>query len=115
MNAPTPSIQRFADTYLSSVDDLHVLIACVENADRWWSATAMADILRIPLATARASLDHLTRRNLLDIHISGDVRYRFRPGTHDLERQAHSFVEAYRRNPLQIAQSMGIQGLRPKA
>ena len=115
MDASLPRMPRFAETHLSSLDDLHVLISCIDNADRWWSATGMAATLRIPEATARASLDRLAGRNLLDIHISGDVRYRFRPGTRDLERQVHSFVDAYRRNRLRIEQLIEAQSLRPKA
>ena len=113
MDSVPRSVARFADTYLSSFEDLQVLVSCVDDADRWYDAATIARRLGISRTTARASLDDLARRNLLDIRISGDLRYRFRPGTHELEKQARAFVDAYRKNPWQVAQLIG--GLRPKA
>ena len=109
MEALSPVIVHFAATYLPSLDDLEVLILCVEGREHWYDASAVSRKLGIPRGTARATLDHLARCNLLDIRITGDVRYRFRPGTSDLEAQAVTVVETYRRNPLQVLESIGAR------
>src|SRR5262245_25775061 len=100
----SPDIVRFATTNLPSVDELRVLVLFVEGRDRWYNADAIARTLRISASVAQAALDPLARRNLLDIRLTDDVRYRFRPGTSVLESQATAVVATYRRNPQQILQ-----------
>ena len=100
------ALARFASTYLASLADLKVLALCVEERDRWHDAPAIARTLRMPRGAARTALDHLARSNLLDIRITGDVRYRFRPGTSELESQALALVDAYRRNPTQATEAI---------
>ena len=47
-------------------------------------------------------MDHLAAHNLLDIRITADVRYRFRPGTEDLQTAAREFADQYRTRPLPL-------------
>ena len=101
------ALTHFAADHLASPDDLKVLALCVEGRDRWHDAAAIAKTLRISRGAARAALDHLARKNLLDIRITGDVRYRFRPGRSELESQALALVDAYRRNPRQATAAIG--------
>ena len=100
------TLARFAATHLASLEELKVLALCVEERDRWHDASAIARTLRIPRGAARAALDHLARNNLLDIRITGDLRYRFRPGTSELELQALALVDAYHRNPGQATEAI---------
>jgi hypothetical protein len=53
---------------------------------------------------ARATLERFAQQNLLDIRISDDVRYRFQPGTDQLETAASAFAAAYRRDPALVVQ-----------
>ena len=49
------------------------------------------------------------------MRITGDLRYRFRPGTADLETKARAFVEAYRKRPSQVVRLIEKdQGQRPE-
>ena len=107
MDGVDPAVARFVDTHLDSLDDLQVLIACCDDAERWWDARAIARMLAISDAAARTSLDRLARGNLLDIRITGDVRYRFRPGTAALEADASALAHAYRSNPMRIVRLVG--------
>lgn len=102
MDTLPPEVARFAAAILPSIDQLQVLVLFVEGRDRWYDAARIAKLLSIPLDAARAALDHLARHNLLDIRVTGDVRYRFRPGRADLETQATALVEMYRRHPQEI-------------
>jgi len=114
MEPPAPGTARFAETYLPSLEDLHVLALCVEQRERWHDAAAVARALGIPRRAARGALDHLACSNLLDIRITGEVRYRFRPVTPELEAQAEAFVAAYRRSPLEILELIGGAGQRAR-
>jgi DNA-binding IclR family transcriptional regulator len=102
---PQP-LAQFASTHLASLEDLKVLALCVAERDRWHDAPEIARTLRLPRGAARSALDRLARNNLLDIRITGDVRYRFRPGTWELEAQALALVDAYRRNPTQASEAI---------
>jgi len=107
MNALPVPLARFAAAHLGSLEDLRVLALCVEQRDRWHDAPAIARTLGMARGAARAALDHLARNNLLDIRITADMRYRFRPGTSELESQALALVDAYRRNPVQASDAIG--------
>ena len=96
MNMP---LARFAVTHLGSLEDLKVLALCVEQRDHWHDAPGIARTLGIARGAARNALEHLARNNLLDVRITGDLRYRFRPGTSELESQALALVDEYLRNP----------------
>lgn len=102
MQSLPPDLVRFAETYVPSLEDLRVLVLFVEGRDRWFDASGIARTLSISRTTAGSVLDHLARHNLLDIRVTGDVRYRFRPGTPDLETQATALVHSYRRNPMKV-------------
>ena len=109
MEPLAPGTARFAEAYLPSLEELQVLTLCVEQRERWHDAAAVANALGIPRRAARGALDHLASGNLLDIRITGEVRYRFRPGTSELEAQAEAFVAAYRRSPFEILQLIGTK------
>ena len=102
MDTLPPEVARFATAILPSIEQLRVLVLFVEGRDRWYDAARIATLLSISVGASRAALDHLARHNLLDIRVTGDVRYRFRPGTPDLEVQATALVDTYRRNPQQV-------------
>ena len=107
MNALPVPLARFAATHLGSLEDLKVLALWVVYGERCHAARASARTLGWRRGPARAALDHLARNNLLDIRITGDLRYRFRPGTSELESQALALVDAYRRNPSQASDAIG--------
>lgn len=100
-------LTHFAASFLKSPEHLQVLALCVSERDRWHDASAIARALDMSRRDARQALDHLACNNLLDIRITGDIRYRFRPGTSDLEARAVEFVEAYRRNPVPWLEIVG--------
>ena len=104
MGAPeVPAVVRaFVATHLRSLEELQMLVLLIQSDDRWWDADTASRELLVPLRTARNVLDRLASQNLLDIRITGDVRYQFRPGTEDLRAAAIACSEAYRANPLAV-------------
>ena len=104
MSTVPPESAEFVARHLRSLEDLQVLMTCIEGRDRWWDAAAVARELGISATAARHALDHLARGNLLDIRITGDVRYQFNPGTAELHGAALAFATAYRANPVPLVQ-----------
>jgi hypothetical protein len=96
------TVVSFLDTHVPSIEALQVLMACIDGKDRWWDAGGMARETGISVATARQALDTLARRNLLDIKITGDVRYRFAPGQPAVREAALACATAYRTQPLAV-------------
>jgi hypothetical protein len=54
--------------------------------------------------STRHILDRFVARNLLDVRISDDVRYRFSPGPAGLREATDAFVEAFQRAPALVMQ-----------
>jgi hypothetical protein len=104
MGAPEvpPLVRAFVAAHLRSLEELQLLVLLVQSEDRWWDADSASRELLVPLRAARIALDRLASRNLLDIRITGDVRYQFRPGTDDLRMAAIACCDAYRANPLAV-------------
>jgi hypothetical protein len=100
-SVPAP-VEQFTRTYLRSVEGLLVFVTCLDHRERWWDAATMAREVRITESAAHKTLERLARANLLDIRVTGAVRYQFKPGTPDLESQAGMFAAAYRRHPVPI-------------
>jgi hypothetical protein len=92
-------VLEFVADHLRSLEELQLLMAVIHAPDRWWDAQTAARELVMPAKTARRALDHLAAGNLLDIRITGDVRYRFRPGTEALLEAANACVTAYASDP----------------
>jgi hypothetical protein len=101
-----PLVLTFLRDHVGNLEQFHLLIRIAQEAGRWWDAPAVARDLGLTPRDAGAALDHLARHNLLDIRITGDVRYQFRPGTDELNTAVQAVVEAYRRKPVQILEQV---------
>ena len=113
MTALSPDVVEFAAAHLHTVHDLQILVMCTDHPERWWDAVAVARHLRITRSGARRALDRLARANLLDIRITGDVRYQFKPGSSTLEQAALACAAAYRVAPAEVAEL--VSGVRRHA
>lgn len=101
--AVPPSVRAFVVSHARSLDELELLMAIIQDTDRWWDAATAARETGMPVATAGHALDYFATHNLLDIRITGDVRYRFLPGTPELQQAALETAEIYRSRPLDLA------------
>jgi hypothetical protein len=96
------AVRAFAVEHIDSPDEIDVLAAVVDFADRWWDAEMIRKQCGMTTDRARAILDRLAAHNLLDIRVTGAVRYQFRPAAPELESAARVFVDAYRRDPVSV-------------
>src|SRR4051812_42435691 len=99
-----PAVAAFIAEYIGSIEELELLMLLVLSSGRWWDAGSTSRELGLDVRRARGGLDALTSRNLLDIRVTEDVRYQFRPGTPDLEASALALADAFRRNPAAVVQ-----------
>lgn len=99
---PSAALQTFLRDNISSLDQLDLLTLMTKMPDRWWDAASAGQALTIGTVPARAALEALASRNLLEISLTTDVRYRFQPGTAELLELCGALVDTYRTNPLAI-------------
>jgi hypothetical protein len=97
-----PAVVAFITDHVRSLDELQLLMAIIQSGARWWDVTAAAREFGMPTSDARASLDRFASHNLLDIRITDDVRYQFRPGTDELRDAARAASDAYRKHPIAV-------------
>src|SRR5688572_12381120 len=110
----TPGLTRFIDEHVDTLEKLELLMLLLESPDRWWDAAIAAQTLRTTVGAARQMLERFAAQNLLEIRVTGDVRYRYQPGDGQLAELAREFAHAYRVNRLGVVRLVteGRQPLR---
>jgi hypothetical protein len=98
------AVVRFIASHIGSLEELHVLITCIRGRERWWDAATIASELAMTETAALRALEEIARHNLLDVRISGEVRYQFSPGSHDVEEAALALADVYLAQPLAVTQ-----------
>ena len=106
MDALAPEVMTFLLANVRSLEDLHVLMSCIDAPGRWWDSAGMARETGLSVTGARHALDHFVRRHLLDIRVTGDVRYSFSPADGQLREAALACAAAYRSRPLAVLKSL---------
>src|SRR5687768_11462910 len=97
MTSPLPhGVRRLLGDHIRSLTELRLLVALVDEPERWWDADSVANALQVSRRAAQLMLEHFARGNLLEVRLTGDVRYRFHPGTEALRQDALAGVSAYR-------------------
>jgi len=99
-------ITAFITTHVRSVEALQVLMLLVQSPERWWDPTAVRLETGLAPGAAARILQQLASANLLDIKVTGDVRYQFAPGTPELRATALTVCELYRRTPLVVVSAL---------
>jgi hypothetical protein len=97
---------QFMAKHIASLEELELLAAMVDTPFRWWDAPALSRELGIPRAVAGTLLERFAAANLLDIRVTEDVRYQFRPGTRELHDGAVALAGAYRKRPAALIQHL---------
>jgi hypothetical protein len=98
----SPGVMRFIAEHVDTLEKLELLKLMTDSEGRWWDAASAAEALGMTTGAARQLLERFAAQNLLEIRVTGDVRYRFQPGDPRLEASAREFANAYRTNRLGI-------------
>jgi hypothetical protein len=83
------------------------MMALVDAPDRWWDVEVVSRELGLSPSAARQVLVRLASANVLDIRVTGQVRYRLRPGTAALEEDVAQFTVACRTHAAALIQAVG--------
>lgn len=105
---------RFLHGHIASEQELELLVALVESPSRWWDAGAVSREFRMSRRVASATLDRFAAANLLEIRVTDDVRYQFRPGTAELGKGAVALTAAYRADPAGVVRGLVVAGGRSR-
>jgi hypothetical protein len=95
----SPQVTAFITAHVRSVEALQVLMLLVQSPERWWDAGAVKRETGLATGIAGRMLQQLASSNLLDIRVTGDVRYQFAPGTPELRAAARACCDLYCRTP----------------
>ena len=91
---------------LRSVDDLQLLVAFFNSSGRWWDTASVGRELRLGQDEARKVLERFAASNLLEIRLTDDVRYQFRPGTDALHQGVAACVAEFGANPAALVRAI---------
>lgn len=97
---------EFLRAHLDSYEQLQILQLLARARDRTWTAEDVARALQLPPSEVAGALDHLCARNLLDIRISGELNFRYSPGSEDLRTRAEAFLSLLAQEPVAMAKVM---------
>jgi DNA-binding IclR family transcriptional regulator len=111
---PAP-VRRFIEQHIDNASQLELLLLLEHHRERWWSASEVAEALRLGDRDAARELESLGRGGLLDVRLGSEVRYRFGPAVPALGAGVRDLSECYgeRRNEtLAFVAARGRRSLR---
>lgn len=108
-----PAVRRFLDQRVDDVEQLEIVLLLQRHSDRSWSAADVADALRLTTRRVEQQLEALAGRELLDVRLGGDVRYRFKPATDALASTTRQLADCYRDRRSEVVSFVSSRGLRP--
>jgi hypothetical protein len=100
----TPTLKELIATSIRSLDELHALVTCAQERDRWWDGADVRQETGMATSVAERALENLARRNFLDVRIGGTLRYQFSPASPDLELTVLALLDAYHKSPVAVTQ-----------
>jgi hypothetical protein len=89
-------VRRFLARCVDTVEQLETILLLQRHPDRSWSAADVGEALGLSHRGVANDLEVLGSRDLLDVRLGADVRYRFSPGAPDVAADARQVAEAYR-------------------
>lgn len=102
----SPSVAAFIAAHLRSVDDLQLLVALVNSTDCWWDTAGAGRELRLGPARAQEVLERFAASNLLEISVTNEVRYQFRPGTPQLRQVVTDCLAEFQSTPAAVVRAI---------
>lgn len=91
-----PGVRRFIERRIDNIEQLEILLLLHRLGERSWSAEEVAEALRVTPRAAARHLEALTGRNLLDVRLGDEVRYRFAPAVPKLTTETKALADCYR-------------------
>jgi hypothetical protein len=89
------ALKQFLVQAIGTVERLDILLLMQRHADRWWTAKALGEQLRMPATLVETELGVLGSHNLTAVRIAQDVLYQFSPGTPALRQLMNDLAQAY--------------------
>jgi hypothetical protein len=97
-----PGVESFLRDHIETLEQVELLDLLMKDADKWWDARTVAQLIGISPDAAQGELERLASRNLLAIAISNHVRYRFQPGTATLRQATDELAAALRSHGMDV-------------
>jgi hypothetical protein len=96
-------VRAFLRDEVTSIEQLEVLLVLVREPQRWWSADAVAEELRMSESVAADVLEKMASRNLFDVRTSEQLLFRYAPISLALDVAVRETARAYKETPDAVA------------
>ncbi|HWK10085.1 MAG TPA: hypothetical protein VNR64_08540 [Vicinamibacterales bacterium] len=93
-DALPPELRAFLHSCIESIEQIEMLML-LRGSERPRTTADIGAALRLRPATARRDLETLAARGLLEVQVSGEISYRYRPKSDELARYSDMLAEYY--------------------
>lgn len=87
-------LRAFLHTCIESIAQLELLLL-LRGSDRFRTAGEIAEELGMPQGGARAAVETLAARGLLEVRVGDEIAYRYRPKSDDLAKYCDLLAQHY--------------------
>jgi hypothetical protein len=110
---PSATLQAFLRDFITSYEELEVLLLLARNGDRWWSTAELAEALKIRDDGAEAAVERLagTGRLVDVVQRAGATRFRYGAQDDLTRRLVVELDTSYTEHRLTIVQLMSKYAL----
>jgi hypothetical protein len=89
------NIQRFISSYISSVEQLEVLLLLSDSPDRFWSTKDVFQAIQSNESSITERLHGLALNGFLELESAATRRYRFNPSSKELAQNVAELKQTY--------------------
>jgi hypothetical protein len=109
---PLPaSLQAFLYDCIENYEQLELLVFLHRERNRWWTAGETAQQIGIPESLAAIALDDLVSRQLAERRPELAARYRYAPGSLELDYKSNLLARHYQENRFEIVKAMSANSI----
>jgi hypothetical protein len=103
-NGFSEELARFVSAEVPSVEQLEMLLLLSGNPHRWWSASAVYEVIKSNPASVKERLQEFTDKQILKKDESGC--YQFSPENQAVWRLVSELREAYKQRPVKVVEAI---------
>ena len=101
-----PAVRQFLARYISSVEQLEVLLLMHDQPHRAWSAADVYGIIRSSEASIAARLQSFTSEGFLAVENGSPPMYRYAPKSTDLKSAVSETATAYKTWRIRVVEAI---------
>jgi len=106
-----PALQAFLFDCIENYEQLELVVFLHRDRSRWWTTGECSGHLGIPESLVAPALDDLVSRQLAELRTEPAARYRYAPGSPELDYKARLLARHYQENRFEIVKLMSANSI----